>query len=153
MAKLKKVFKFDKLPRSTKGPKGQRRRYLRATDVKSLPHWNKVVVNYITEPKTRSGEYYTKLTFFSCDADWQLDIRYFKDEDMLPLGKLLGVDSIDDTDQLLGVRCSINLGIRKGNDGREYIKIVEYSIDGDTTPTEQPTPQVASAIPDEDVPF
>ena len=152
MAKLKTPFKFDKLSRRVDDPKAQRR-YLRPKDVESLPAWNKVVVNFVTQPKTRNGDYYTKVTYFAVNADWQTAIGYFSDQDMYPLGKLLDVESIEDTDQLLGKVFFVSFGLREGDDGKQYLEITGYSWDGNNAPNGQPTPQIASGIPDDGVPF
>ena len=127
-----------------------RRQFLQVRDVPSLPKWNKVAINYVAQPKDQFGKHYTKLTYFAVNDKWQMSIGYFRADDMLPIGKMFGLDRIEDTDQLLSKEFHVSIGVKYGNDGNQYLEITDYSLDG----TDQPDGQPQSVpIQQDEVPF
>ena len=106
-------------------------------EVNELPEWNRVVVNDITDATTSSNKQYWWVTYYSTTASWRHRQAYFRDNDLQPLARALGIDLLEDTDQLLGHELFIKLGVRVGrgeNADNQYVNCVNYQAINDGEP-------------------
>lgn len=134
MAKLNNPFNFNNIGKEKQ--KGPQRPYLGVEELSKLPRWNEVIVNFVAEPKTRTGSYYTLVTYFATHDKWQTKIGYFTDGDMYPIAQLFDMEKVDDTDQLLGKKFYVSFGVKDGNDGKQYVEITDYTLDPRQTLTD-----------------
>lgn len=127
MAKLKNPFSFEGL--GLEKPQDVRRPYLSVNDLDKLPKWNEVEVHQVGEPKTQTGVHYTLITYYATQDNWQTKIGYFSSRSIYPIAQLFKLESISDTDELLGKKFFVSFGVRSNDEtNKKYIEITDYTL-------------------------
>ena len=133
--KLAKPIKVGKFPSPVQSR--DQRPLVSAEEVDGLPEWNRVVVNNIADATTSKNKQYWRVTYYSTTASWRHSQAYFRDNDLQPLARALGIELLEDTDQLLGHELFVKLGVRDGrgeNAGNQYVNCTDYQAINDGEP-------------------
>ena len=145
--------KFSKSYGTTSNSGEQERApFLLPSQVNALPIWNPVSIVYGAEKEAAFGNY-PWFIFRSADDKWVTSHRFFNDRQLKNMLKLWDIHSgIDDPNVLVGKKLYISVGIRKGRDGKDYVTVTGFSLDGKVK-TVADNGDKSKPIKDEDVPF
>lgn len=104
-----------------------------------LAEWSEAEVTNAEEKTTAKGGKYASVSFRLIESKLAIRMNYFRPWDILPFLKILGLERLENSDQVVGKKMSLKFEVEKVDD-KNYVRIAQYAVKGkaaDSTPVKQ----------------